>query len=136
MPTATEVACVIAAIRAHLGPHVLRPDWRKRRPANAVPAWGCCYVAAEAAYHALGGTAAGLHVMHVNHEGASHWYLVDASRHETRDGAERPVVVDPTADQFVAAVPYRQGKGKGFLTLQPSKRAQALLVAAGLAVVS
>ena len=32
MPTATEVARVVTAIRAQLGPHVLRPDWRKRRP--------------------------------------------------------------------------------------------------------
>lgn len=38
MPTATEVARVIAAIRAHLGPHVLRPDWRKRRVASAMKA--------------------------------------------------------------------------------------------------
>jgi hypothetical protein len=35
----------------------------------------------------------------------------------------RPVVIDPTADQFGTP---------GFLTLQPSKRAQALLAAAGL----
>lgn len=41
-------------------------------------------------------------------------------------------MVDPTVDQFATPVPYRQGKGKGFLTLQPSKRAQALLAAAGL----
>ncbi len=140
MPTTTEVTRVVSAIRAHLGPHVLRPDWRKRRPANAVPAWGCCYVAAEAAYHALGGEGVGLKVMHVNHEGAPHWYLVDLTRREVRShrGAkrliERPIVIDPTADQFATPVPYTKGKGKGFLTLQPSKRAQALLVAAGLTI--
>lgn len=138
MPTATEVTRVVTAIRAHLGPHVLRPDWRKRRPDAAVASWGCCYVAAEAAYHALGGEAAGLKVMHVNHEGAPHWYLVDLTRREVKSprGAacriERPVVIDPTADQFGTPVPYAKGKGKGFLTLQPSKRAQALLAAAGL----
>ena len=122
MPTASEVARVITAIRGHLGPHVLRPDWRKRRPDAAVASWGCCYVAAEAAYHALGGVSSGLRVMHVNHEDAPHWYLVDA---EGR-------FVDPTADQFATPVPYAKGKGKGFLTLQPSKRARDLLVAAGL----
>ena len=137
MPTATEVARVIAAIRAHLGPHVLRPDWRKRRPANAVASWGCCYVAAEAAYHALGGASSGCKVMHVTHEGSSHWYLVDLTRREVElpRGAAcrmRPVVIDPTVDQFATPVPYAKGKGKGFLTLQPSKRAQALLTAAGL----
>ena len=154
MPTASEVARVITAIRAHLGPHVLRPDWRKRRPDAAVASWGCCYVAAEAAYHALGGEAAGLKVMHVNHEGAPHWYLVDLTRSETDDASQellvvmldveslpsitcrttRPVVIDPTADQFGTPVPYAKGKGKGFLTLQPSKRARDLLVAAGLMV--
>ena len=118
----TKVARVVTAIRAQLGPHVLRPDWRKRRPDAAVASWGCCYIAAEAVYHALGGESAGLKVMHVNHEDSPHWYLVDAA------GAP----VDPTVDQFATPVPYARGKGKGFLTLQPSKRAQALLVAAGL----
>jgi hypothetical protein len=131
MPTATEVARVITAIRAHLGPQVLRPDWRKRRPADAVASWGCCYVAAEAAYHALGGENAGLKVMHVNHEGSPHWYLVDLTCPEVvslpsaKRLITRPKPIDPTADQFATPVPYAKGKGKGFLTLQPSKRAQA-----------
>ena len=107
-----------------------------------MPAWGCCYVAAEAAYHALGGASSGCKVMHVNHEGSPHWYLVDLTRREVKSprGAacriERPVVIDPTADQFATPVPYSKGKSKGFLTLQPSKRARALLAAAGLAVAS
>ena len=138
MPTATEVARIVTAIRAHLGPQVLRPDWRKRRPADAVASWGCCYVAAEAAYHALGGENAGLKVMHVNHEGSPHWYLVDLTCPEVvslpsaKRLITRPKPIDPTADQFATPVPYAKGNGKGFLTLQPSKRAQALLVAAGL----
>jgi hypothetical protein len=115
-------ARVVAAIRAKLGPHILRSDWRKRRPADATPSWGCCYVASEAAYHALGGAKSGLRVMHVTHEGAPHWYLT----------AEDGRVIDPTADQFSSPVPYGQGKGKGFLTTAPSKRAQALLAEAGL----
>ena len=117
-----KVAHVVAAIRANLGPHVLRSDWRQRRPVNAAPSWGCCYVASEAAYHALGGAGSGLRVMHVTHEGAPHWYLT------TEDGR----VVDPTADQFSRPVPYGQGKGKGFLTAAPSKRALALMADAGL----
>lgn len=117
-----KVAHVVAAVRANLGPHVLRSDWRKRRPVNAAPSWGCCYVASEAAYHALGGAKSGLRVMHVTHEGAPHWYLT------TADGR----VIDPTADQFSSPVPYSQGKGKGFLTTAPSKRALALMGAAGL----
>lgn len=117
-----KVARVVAAIRANLGPHVLRSDWRQHRPVNAAPSWGCCYVASEAAYHALGGAKSGLRVMHVTHEGAPHWYLT------TADGR----VVDPTADQFSSPVPYGQGRGKGFLTIAPSKRASSLLAAAGL----
>jgi len=119
---AAKVARVVASIRAKLGPHVLRPDWRKRRPANATPSWGCCYVASEAAYHALGGAKSGLRVMHISHEGAPHWYLTDGSGR----------VIDPTADQFSSPVPYGQGRGKGFLTTEPSKRAVALLADAGL----
>lgn len=113
---------IVSRIRAHLGPHLLRPDFRRARPDGAVPAWGCCYVAAEAAWHAAGGPASGLKVMHVRHEGAPHWYLVDPAT---------AWVVDPTADQFAAPPDYAAGKGKGFLTRAPSKRARALMLAAG-----
>ena len=118
-----SLCAVVARVRAALGPHALRADWRRRRPADAVPSWGCCYVAAEAVYHAAGGRASGLRVMHVAHEGSPHWFLVAV------DGA----VVDPTADQFEAAPPYAAAKGKGFLTRGPSARARAVIAAAGFA---
>ena len=73
-----------------------------------------CYHACEALYHRLGGKAAGLTPMQIHHEGASHWYL----RWETTDGV---LYLDPTAGQFDTPVPYAEGRGRGFLTKEPSR---------------
>lgn len=81
---------------------------------------GPCYPAAEALYHKLGGKAAGLTPMRITHEGVSHWYL----RWETCGST---FYIDPTSSQFITPVPYENGIGCGFLTKQPSKRAQVLL---------
>ncbi len=114
---------VVAEVRTQLGPSVLRPDWRKRRPADAVASWGCCYVAAEAVYHALGGPASGLRPTFVRVGETPHWYLT------ADDGS----VIDPTADQFASPPDYSAGVGKGFLTREPSARARLVLQKAGLA---
>lgn len=79
---------------------------------------GHCYVASEAAYHALGGPTSGFTPQFVRHEGEPHWYL-------KQDGTG--LIYDLTADQFATPVPYDQGKGKGFLTKEPSKRARVIL---------
>lgn len=79
---------------------------------------GHCYVASEAAYHALGGPASGFTPQFVRHEGEPHWYL----KHDATG-----LIVDLTADQFATPVPYAQGRGKGFLTKEPSKRARVIL---------
>lgn len=81
---------------------------------------GPCYPASEALFHAMGGKAAGLTPMRVTHEGVPHWYL----RWET--GGE-VLYLDPTASQFKTVPPYAEGRGCGFLTKEPSKRAAALL---------
>ena len=78
---------------------------------------GNCYVASEALYHLLGGRAAGWKPATVRHEGAVHWYLVHASG----------LVLDPTAAQFRRPPPYERGRGRGFLTRHPSKRARLLM---------
>ncbi len=78
---------------------------------------GLCYVASEAIYHALGGKSAGITPQVVHHEGGTHWYLL------CRDGS----IIDATADQFQTPVPYGRGRGCGFLTREPSARAQAIL---------
>lgn len=79
-----------------------------------------CYPASEALFHTMGGSAAGLTPMRVRHEGVSHWYL----RWET---GGQVFYLDPTASQFKTPVPYADGKGCGFLTKDPSKRALALM---------
>lgn len=87
---------------------------------------GHCYVASEALYHMLGGREAGWVPHHVSHEGEPHWYL----KHK-----ESGAILDPTAGQFKTPVPYAQGRGKGFLTKEPSKRAVELIsrIRAGVA---
>ena len=89
---------------------------------------GKCYYASEAAYHLLGGKEAGYTPMVAAYEDcdphtggmvrATHWWL------RRRDGT----VLDITARQFGFAFPYASlGKGCGFLTKEPSKRAQELI---------
>lgn len=82
---------------------------------------GPCYPAAEALYHAMGGKGAGLTPFRINHEGVSHWYL----RWITPSG--QVFWLDPTSSQFKTPVPYAEGRGCGFLTRDPSKRAKELM---------
>jgi hypothetical protein len=77
---------------------------------------GHCYVACEAIYHLLGGKEGGLRPMFIYHEGSPHWYLMRGDE-----------VIDPTASQFRSSVPYEFGKGKGFLTKKPSRRAAVVI---------
>lgn len=81
---------------------------------------GMCYPASEALYHLLGGREAGLTPMRIVHEGVPHWYL-----RWVTDGFV--MYLDPTSTQFKTPVPYDEGRGCGFLTKEPSARAQALL---------
>jgi 8-oxo-dGTP pyrophosphatase MutT (NUDIX family) len=98
---------------------VLTDDLRgPRYKGNPNSLAGHCYVASEALYHMLGGKATGWKPMFINHEGGPHWFI----QHEATGQ-----VLDPTAAQFETSVPYRQAVGKGFLTAQPSKRAQIVI---------
>ncbi len=98
----------IDLIRKNLSDDLLKPGYE--RGAH-------CYVASEALYHILGGKSAGLKPMNIKHEGVQHWFLLSITG----------VVIDPTADQFSAPVPYDRARGRGFLTKKPSKRAQVLI---------
>jgi hypothetical protein len=80
------------------------------------PLTGHCYVASEALFHLLGSD--DWKPCNISHEGSPHWYLMNK-----RTGEK----LDPTAGQFKTPVPYELGKGKGFLTKLPSKRAMELL---------
>lgn len=78
---------------------------------------GNCYVTCEALYHLLGGKAKGWTPMCVRYRGDTHWWLKHTSG----------VVLDPTVSQFKKPPPYNKGRGKGFLTKDPSRRARALM---------
>lgn len=79
---------------------------------------GQCYAASEAAYHMLGGKEAGLTPKYVKMPKDNHWWLEDA------DGE----IIDLTMGQYERQyVPYDKGKGCGFLTKKPSKRAQKII---------
>lgn len=75
------------------------------------------FVASECFYHLAGGKEAGFKPMHIKHEGVSHWWVQ----------GPKGEVIDITAAQFKTAVIYENSRGKGFLTRNPSKRAQRLI---------
>ena len=78
---------------------------------------GNCYIASEAFYHLKGGKLAGYKPVQGYHEGASHWWIIDKYNK----------VIDITVSQFTTPVNYSSGKCKGFLTKQPSKKAQKII---------
>jgi hypothetical protein len=90
--------------------HLRKREYRD----NPNPVAGMCYVASEALHHIMPHR---YKPTHVKVNGASHWYLI-----EKRTGA----VVDLTFSQF-DTIPYEEGKGKGFLTREPSQRARVII---------
>lgn len=105
---------LVAATTESLDNSLRRPQYRS----SPNPLAGHCYVASEALWHMMGGHESGWVPQNVKHEGDQHWYL----RH-----AKTGQILDPTASQFRTPVPYDQGRGRGFLTKQPSKRAQEVI---------
>lgn len=98
---------------------------RKRRKPR-----GNCYVTCEALYHLLGGAEAFLVPHTVRHEGDVHWYLVREVDYPLGRGIGTLMcrdILDPTASQFKTTPDYSKGRGRGFLTKGPSKRAKALM---------
>lgn len=81
------------------------------------PAYGHCYILSEAAFHLLGGKKAGWTPQHIRHLDMSHWYL------KHKDGT----ILDLSVDQFPTKPNYQNGRGNGFLTKKPSKRAKILI---------
>ncbi len=95
-------------------PDLLKLEYQLQQSTGASPMTGHCYVASEVAYHLLGGPEGPWVPATVRHEGAVHWYL------RCRDSG---AILDLTADQFATPVPYEAGRGRGFLTAEPSARA-------------
>ena len=85
---------------------------------SELEARGNCYVASEALYHLLGGKAAGWTPCSIRSatEVDVHWYL----RHSSG------LILDATVSQFMAPPDYSRGRGRGFLTSAPSRRAEEL----------
>ena len=104
---------LVKKVQAALSDDLRRPPWK----GSGNPLAGHCYVASEALYHMLGGKKAGYTPMFIKHEGAPHWFL------RGPDGE----YIDPTEGQFETPVPHEDGTPKGFLTKQPSARAQTVI---------
>lgn len=104
---------------------VLTPDLlSKKYQTETHPLGGHCYVAAEALFHAMGGKDAGLMAYVASYDGCTHWWIQKGQRR-----------YDPTKQQYTdlgLEPPYHLGRPCGFLTKQPSKRAQLVLKRAGI----
>lgn len=102
---------LIAKIQAALTPDLLKGDW------GSHPHAGHCYVASEALFHLTGKVMKPCRA--TDERGISHWWL------ETNGE-----IIDVTARQYTdlgLTPPYSRGKGSGFLTREPSKRARTLM---------
>jgi len=117
-----DVHTLIERIQSVLSPDLLTDYWAERvEKEDHHPTAGHCYAAAEALYHLLGGKHSRYtpQVGKIDEEG-THWWLED------KEGN----ILDPTADQFYykkESPPYNNGRGTGFLTKLPSKRAQTII---------
>jgi hypothetical protein len=111
---------LIQVIRQNLSPDLLKPAFRKNWTAEN-PTYGHCYVATETLYHLLGGKKSGWKpCVGKDEAGNCHWWLQN-------EAGER---LDVTDEQYLYKAqkpPYEKGRGCGFLTKQPSKRAQILI---------
>lgn len=95
-------------------------DLRKPQFVTHHPLSGACYIVSECFYH-LGAKKAGYEPKVGSHHGKTHWWLENAQ-------GER---FDLTSSQFDSPRTlekyYEKGKGCGFLTDYPSKRAEILM---------
>lgn len=79
---------------------------------------GNCYAASEALYHILGGKDAGWTPVRLRMPNDTHWFLRHASG----------FILDPSRLQFKGTrINYTSGRGSGFLTKGPSRRARKLI---------
>ena len=109
-------------IKTVLTEDLLTNHWKKIiRSKKCHYTTGHCYAASEALYHILGGKRYGYKPMYGKTEkGNSHWWIVDEDEN----------IIDVTAEQFYfhnTKPPYHNGTGSGFLTKDPSKRAQIII---------
>jgi len=113
---------VIQKIQSSLSPDLLKPD-QKQKLTGIHPTEGHCAIAAEAAYHLLGGKDAGWVAVVLPRKvlgDNTHWWI------ENKITGER---IDPTSEQFGSEpIPYHLGKRTGFMSPKgPSKRAKIVI---------
>ena len=121
-----DSAAAAEAVASVLTPDLLKPEWRAEAERSGNPVAGHCYAAAEAVYHLCGGAEAGWVPQVLTHAtfpdelapGQTHWFLKNRITGE---------LVDPTQGQFDSAPPYGLGRGTGFLTAGPSRRAAVII---------
>jgi hypothetical protein len=114
---------LIKVIQLALSPELLSKSW-KTKPGIHFTA-GHCYCATEALYHLIGGKNSGFCPKVLSHlswpDGLdideTHWFLKHISG----------IVLDPTKEQFDCPIPYELGRGSGFLTKTPSRRAKIIM---------
>lgn len=110
---------LIEKIQKCLTPDLLKKEYRAENSAN--PMFGHCYVASETLYHTLNDPARYTAACGKDDRGIVHWWIVDKQTGERYDA---------TADQYYSkglTPPYDRSRNTGFLTKQPSKRAQVVL---------
>lgn len=117
-----EINHLIEQIQSVLSDDLLSPKYAKLKKQSHTE--GHCYAASEALYHLLGGKNAGyipaVASFSENGEKFTHWWI------RNTEGT----IFDPTASQFTEIgqqPPYHLGKGAGFLTKLPSKRASQII---------
>lgn len=108
---------LVEKVKSALTPDLLKPKWRLVAKDKGTPYCGHCYHATEALYWLMGGRDSDYRPYHVQHEGDTHWFLKSSSGD----------VLDPTVEQFQTIPPYSKGRCCGFLTKNPSKRAQEVM---------
>lgn len=111
-----NLAKAVSLVQANLSPELRKKRWQE----ETHPLGGLCYVGAEALYHLLEDPNwVPQCASYFDAKGKStHWWLKHKLTGE---------ISDPTGEQFSYQFPYHTGKGTGFLTKLPSKRAQIVL---------
>jgi hypothetical protein len=116
------LSAVNGAMRSH-GNKCLKPHYKKQKKPNSHYSFGLCYIASEAVFHLMKEfNHTNLKPMVGRVKNNTHWWLEDTITKKR---------IDPTKNQFETKSLrnsfYKAGKGCGFLTKKPSKRAQILI---------
>lgn len=104
-------------IQKALSPDLLKPKQKAMLEAGDHPSTGHCYIAAETAFHYVGSKIWKPVCIRLPEIKNTHWYVQNTVTGE---------ILDPTKEQFGGKPPYDRGKGSGFLTKAPSRRARVV----------